>query len=277
MITEQEREEYLAEIREQVCRHCKDRPEGGPPCAPLGKPCGVELYLPELIDAIHEVHSDLIEPYRQSKQEHVCSRCAYLHSNFCPCPLDYWFAPILHAVDIVDQRLRRRAVAHQFVAGLPGPEEDTRAAVVRAYEAAAGTWSGCDWPTQFGNNDLDLNGWTAAEAESMSVEAEDPEEVEDWTAAARWLAGVEHNAAEAEAQAALTVAAVNAHEWSEALEHARRAVLLEFVVGRPLWRMPPLTWQPLLEAVKAAAPAQSTPPAGAVCEPDKVVHSIPRK
>ncbi len=253
MIADTEREEYLAEIRREVCSHCKEKPEGGPPCTPLGKPCGVELYLPELIDAIHEVHDDAIEPYRQSKEKHVCSRCAYLHSSFCPCPLDYWFAPIIQAVEAVDKRHEGKARGHQFIAGLPGQAQGELATVACAYERAVGTWTGCDWPTQFGNNDLDLNGWSAAEAESMAVESRDAEEAEDWTTAAEWLHQVEQNAALAESQAALAVAAANASEWGEALEHARRAVLLEFAAGRPLWHDMPLTWQPLFNAIKDAA------------------------
>lgn len=259
MITEAEREEYLAEIRRQVCSQCKERPPGGPPCAPLGKPCGVELYLPELIEAIHEVQGELIEPYRQSKQRLVCSRCAYLNSDACPCPMDYWFVPILHAVEMVDQRRQHHARGHQLVAALPAQGHPDLTAVARAYEEAVGTWTGCDWTTRFGNNDLDLNGWTAAEAESMAVESTDPEEVEDWTAAAAWLVQIEKNAGQAEAQAALAVAAANAEEWTEALEHARRALLLEFASGRPLWNSGPLTWQGLWNAIHDAATSTSGP------------------
>ena len=31
---------------------CIERPPGGPPCAPLGKECGIEMHLPAVIDAI---------------------------------------------------------------------------------------------------------------------------------------------------------------------------------------------------------------------------------
>jgi len=57
MVGEAKLNEYLTEIREQVCSRCVERPPGGPPCAPLGKVCGVELHLPKIIDAIHEVRS----------------------------------------------------------------------------------------------------------------------------------------------------------------------------------------------------------------------------
>lgn len=163
----------------RICSRCKDRPAGGPPCAPLGKPCEVELYLSELIETIHEVQDELIEPYRQSKQRLACSRCVYLHSDACPCPMDYWFVPILNAVELVDLRGQRHTRAHQLVVGLPRQNQPNLVAVDRAYEEAAGTGTGCDWTTRFGNNDLDLNGWTAKEAESMAVESTDPDEVED--------------------------------------------------------------------------------------------------
>ncbi len=73
MITDTEREEFLAAIRKEVCAHFKDRPPEGPPCAPLGKACGVDLYLPELVEAVREVQGDVIEPYRQMKQRLVCA------------------------------------------------------------------------------------------------------------------------------------------------------------------------------------------------------------
>ena len=42
MITETELDEYQDEIRNVVCSRCVERPPGGPPCAPLGKECGIE-------------------------------------------------------------------------------------------------------------------------------------------------------------------------------------------------------------------------------------------
>jgi hypothetical protein len=222
------------------------------------------LYLPELIEAIREVQGDPIEPYRQMKQRLVCARCAYLQSNACPCPMDYWFMPIVQVVQAVDQRRGVRARGHQFVISLPQGNHSDLEAIRRAYEEAAGKWTGCDWTTRFGNNDLDLKDWSSAEAESMAVESRDSEEVEDWTAAAQWLAQVERNARQAEAQAALAVAAANAAEWDEALEHARHALLLEFASGRPLWNHSPLTWQALWNAIRdaatTAASATSTAP-----------------
>ena len=57
------------------------------------------------------------------------------------------------------------------------------------------------------------------------------------------------------------MAAANAGEWGEALEHARHALLLEFASGRPLWKRMPLTWQPLWNAIRDAATMSTRPTA----------------
>jgi hypothetical protein len=96
--------EYLDEIRRQVCTHCVERPPGGPPCGPLGKPCGIELHLPELIEAIHEIDSDSIVPYLQNNRLKVCEHCPRRHGSDCPCPMDYLAVLLVQAVETVDAR-----------------------------------------------------------------------------------------------------------------------------------------------------------------------------
>jgi hypothetical protein len=96
--------EYLEEIRKEVCSKCIERPPGGPPCAPLGKVCGIELHLPELIDAIHDVRSDGIAAYLDHNREKVCAGCAFHHTSICPCPMDYLAVPLVEAVEAVDRR-----------------------------------------------------------------------------------------------------------------------------------------------------------------------------
>lgn len=96
--------EYLDEIREQVCSRCVERPPGGPPCAPLGKQCGIEMHLPELIRAIHEVGSESISPYLRNNRQKICTTCPLLHSDVCPCPMDYLAVLLVQAVETVDAR-----------------------------------------------------------------------------------------------------------------------------------------------------------------------------
>jgi hypothetical protein len=104
MLTAPELTEYLDEIRKEVCSKCIERPPGGPPCAPLGKVCGIELHLPKIIDAIHDVHNAGIAPYLEHNREKVCEGCAFHHSSICPCPMDYLAVPLVEAVEAVDRR-----------------------------------------------------------------------------------------------------------------------------------------------------------------------------
>ncbi|HEV3258257.1 MAG TPA: hypothetical protein VG013_15365 [Gemmataceae bacterium] len=104
MKSEAELQEYMAEIRGQVCSRCIERPPGGPPCAPLGKQCGIEMHLPALIDAVHEVRSDLINAYLDNNRDRICKDCVLLHSSSCPCPLDYLAVLLVQAIETVDQR-----------------------------------------------------------------------------------------------------------------------------------------------------------------------------
>jgi hypothetical protein len=116
MLTEAELNGYLGEIRKQVCSRCVERPPGGPPCAPLGKNCGVELHLPELIDAIHDVQSGSIVPYLEHNHEKVCQFCDFINTDICPCPLRYLAVLIVEAVETVDQRRQEeRQLQEQLV------------------------------------------------------------------------------------------------------------------------------------------------------------------
>jgi hypothetical protein len=104
MVAEPELGEYLDEIRRAVCSRCVERPPGGPPCAPLGKECGVELHLSEVIDAVHEVRSDSIVPYLLNNRHKICEHCALLHTSVCPCPMDYLAVLLVKAIEAVDRR-----------------------------------------------------------------------------------------------------------------------------------------------------------------------------
>jgi hypothetical protein len=97
-------EEYMSAIREQVCARCIERPPGGPPCEPLGKRCGIELDLPQLVDAVHRVRSDVMEPYIDHFHDDVCMHCANRGKEQCPCPLEFLLVLAVQAIEAVDQR-----------------------------------------------------------------------------------------------------------------------------------------------------------------------------
>jgi pSer/pThr/pTyr-binding forkhead associated (FHA) protein len=126
MLTDSELTEYLDEIRRQVCSQCVDRPPGGPPCGPLGKPCGIEMHLPQLIEAIHAVRGDTIAPYVENIHRHLCATCPQKDGAHCPCPMDFLAVLVVDAVEAVDRR-------HDPDAAAPsqGAERERRIAAAR--------------------------------------------------------------------------------------------------------------------------------------------------
>ena len=96
--------EYLREIRSEVCAHCVERPIEGPPCEPLGKHCGIEVHLDELIEEAHAIRSSAIDPYLDQLHRRTCEVCESRDTEDCPCPLDYLHVLAVQAIDEVDYR-----------------------------------------------------------------------------------------------------------------------------------------------------------------------------
>jgi hypothetical protein len=94
--------------------------------------------------------------------------------------------------------------------------------ITRKFRQLARSWTGCDWPIQFGKLGLNLNGLTSAQAALMAG-ATSGEESAEWRRAAKWLAAVEQDAVRAErlARSAVDFAARRCpREAVEAIENA---------------------------------------------------------
>jgi hypothetical protein len=102
-------DEYQTELRAQVCSRCVERRPGAPPCGPLGKACGIERHLPELVELCRTTDSALIDPYIEKLHDTICSDCEYKDKAACPCPLDYLLQLAVEAVEKVEQRRTDRA------------------------------------------------------------------------------------------------------------------------------------------------------------------------
>jgi hypothetical protein len=197
-----------------------------------------------MIESIRQVRSRMIAPYLEHNRNNICSECALLHSSSCPCPMDYLSVLIVEAVETVDQRRRRYELCKTWRKDEKVPDLQ---AVRRAYEQAAATWTGCDWPTHFGKSGLDLNGM---DAKSVALTMANAEPAEDWRAAAAWLAEVERRARDAERNAAAAVKAVAEGRWDDGLHDVECAWAKEFSTGRPLRHGFPLAWQRLREVIE---------------------------
>jgi len=105
-----EYDECLAELREQVCKRCIERQPEMPPCAPRGKPCGIEMHLRDMIDICRTTDSALIDPYIERLHDSICAHCEYKDKSTCPCPLDYLLQLAVEAVETVERRRAAQAV-----------------------------------------------------------------------------------------------------------------------------------------------------------------------
>jgi hypothetical protein len=106
-------EEYRAELQAEVCSRCIERRTGAPPCAALGKGCGIERHLPALVALCRTTDSALIDPYIEKLHDTICADCAYKDKPTCPCPLDYL---LQLAVETVERVERRRAIRENIEA-----------------------------------------------------------------------------------------------------------------------------------------------------------------
>jgi len=108
MIVQDDLEEYRAELQAGVCSHCIERRTGAPPCAPLGKGCGIERHLPALVELCRSTNSALIDPYIDKLHYTICAECEYKDKSVCPCPLDYLLQLAVEAIERVEDRRATR-------------------------------------------------------------------------------------------------------------------------------------------------------------------------
>lgn len=104
MLTDLQLDEYMAEVRERVCSKCSEHPPGGPPCAPLGKRCAIELNFPLIVNAVHAEPGISMEPYMRHFHETVCTQCANRRTHQCPCPMEFLLLLAVEAIEAVDER-----------------------------------------------------------------------------------------------------------------------------------------------------------------------------
>lgn len=125
-------------------------------------------------------------------------------------------------------------------------ENDRFAKEIRsAYCNAAGLWNGCDWPTQWGEGKLNLQGMSSSQA-AILAQATAGAERASWRIAAHWLQEVEETAREARQQAEQAAELTEAGQFEAALAHAMRAAALEATYRTPI------VWRPFADSVESA-------------------------
>jgi hypothetical protein len=104
MNTQNPLDEYRTQLREDVCNRCIERLPDAPPCGPLGKGCGIERHLAELVEICRTTDSALIDPYIEKLHGVICQTCEFKDGPDCPCPLDYLLQLAVEAIEKVEKR-----------------------------------------------------------------------------------------------------------------------------------------------------------------------------
>ena len=85
-----------------------ERPPNGPPCA-VGKDCGIELHLPQLIECPCGPQSDA-RPYLEHNRSDICEKCLATHQHLSV-PNGLPVGPGRGGSQAVDQRRGQRGIA----------------------------------------------------------------------------------------------------------------------------------------------------------------------
>jgi len=101
---------YLSAIRKNVCSICVDSNEKGKCTLNDDEVCAVELYLPKIVEIVHNIKSDDIKDYVNALRENVCLECRSQANGYCylredvNCSLDRYYSRIVETIQEVDSK-----------------------------------------------------------------------------------------------------------------------------------------------------------------------------
>lgn len=105
-------ERYLKAIQARVCRNCVDLLSDGT-CGLHERVCPVERNLREIVQIVHHVSSESIQPYIDELRRVVCNNCENEDlEGHCPlrdsagCALDRYFIMVIEAIEDVHAELK---------------------------------------------------------------------------------------------------------------------------------------------------------------------------
>jgi hypothetical protein len=99
--------EYLAAIKDKVCKHCIDADSDGNCRLASDKVCTIEANYDRIVRAVLSTHSDRYDDYIVALRSHVCENCNYGQPDDCDdrqeveCPLDRYYPLVIDAIEVV--------------------------------------------------------------------------------------------------------------------------------------------------------------------------------
>jgi len=104
-------DKYLKALKQNVCLICVDSSEKGSCTLNEKESCAVELFLPRIIEVIHNTDSDNMQEIHQKLKDTICVECRAQENGNCylredaNCSLDRYFWSIIETIQKVDAGL----------------------------------------------------------------------------------------------------------------------------------------------------------------------------
>src|SRR3989339_316077 len=97
-------DKYLKALKQNVCSVCVDSNEKGGCTLNEKESCAVELFLPQILNVIHNTDSDNMQEIHQQLKDTVCVECRAQENGNCylredaNCSLDRYFWSIIETI-----------------------------------------------------------------------------------------------------------------------------------------------------------------------------------
>ncbi len=104
-------DKYLKALKQNVCSICVDSNEKGGCTLNEKESCAVELFLPQILNVIHNTDSDNMQEIHQQLKDTICIECRAQENGNCylredaNCSLDRYFWSIIETIQKVDAGL----------------------------------------------------------------------------------------------------------------------------------------------------------------------------
>jgi len=102
-------DKYIKAVKENVCSICADSDDQGQCMLGDSDICAVEMYLPLIVEIVHEHETDDIHYYYEQLKKRICTHCRAREENgYCylkrdaNCALDRYFLLIINTIKRVD-------------------------------------------------------------------------------------------------------------------------------------------------------------------------------
>jgi len=105
-------DKYKKAIRENVCEICVDSNEKGFCTMDGEEVCAVQLYLPKIVEIVHNLDTENMEEYYKLMKDQICANCnsldgkgaCYLRDDV-NCSIDRYYMIIVDTIKKVDAGL----------------------------------------------------------------------------------------------------------------------------------------------------------------------------